>query len=106
MKKIIITITAILMVLTGTLFTIQAQQPVNILDQNMSLYIEDEPLESVIEKICDQFNLDYDYNSKLIKNKRVNLSISNKSVREIFNKLMDGPQLPGLRRAPAHRQLG
>ncbi|HKK81379.1 MAG TPA: aspartyl protease family protein, partial [Prolixibacteraceae bacterium] len=33
--------------------------------------------------------LDYDYNSKLIKNKRVNLSISNKSVREVFEKLMD-----------------
>ncbi|MDA3818416.1 MAG: aspartyl protease family protein [Prolixibacteraceae bacterium] len=88
MKTFIITITATLLMLAGTL-TSTAQQPSNILEQNMSLYVEDEPLESVIKIICDQFNLDYDYNSKLIKNKRVNLSISNKSVREIFDKLMD-----------------
>lgn len=66
----------------------KAQQPINILDQNITLYVENEPLESVIEKICTQFNLDYNYNSKLIKGKRVNLSISNKSVREVLNKLM------------------
>jgi hypothetical protein len=88
MKTFIITITATLLMLAGTL-TSTAQQPSNILEQNMSLYVEDEPLESVIKKICEQFNLDYDYNSKLIKNKRVNLSISNKSVREVFEKLMD-----------------
>ncbi|MDA3879517.1 MAG: aspartyl protease family protein [Prolixibacteraceae bacterium] len=66
-----------------------AQQPSNVLDQNISLYVENEPLESVIEKICEQFNLDYDYNSKLIKGKRINLSISNKSVREVLDKLME-----------------
>lgn len=68
--------------------TVQAQKQVNILDQGITLYIEDEPLESVIKTICDQFNLDFDYNSQLIKGKRVNLSISNKSVKEVLERLM------------------
>ncbi|MBN1926845.1 MAG: aspartyl protease family protein [Prolixibacteraceae bacterium] len=71
---------------TGDLY---AQKNVNILDQSISVYAENEPLEDVIRKICDQFNLDFDYNSKLIKGKRVNLSISNKSVKEVLEKLMD-----------------
>lgn len=67
---------------------IQAQKQINILDQNISILAENEPLESVIKKICEQFNLDFDYNSKLIKGKRVNLSISNRSVKEVLEKLM------------------
>lgn len=65
-----------------------AQKQINILDQNISIMAENEPLEDVIKKICNQFNLDFDYNSKLIKGKRVNLSISNKSVKEVLEKLM------------------
>jgi predicted aspartyl protease len=65
-----------------------AQTKINILDQNISIYAEDEPLENVIQNICEQFDLDFNYNSKLIKGKRVNLSISNKSVKEIMDKLM------------------
>lgn len=65
-----------------------AQKQINILDQNISILAENEPLEDVIKKICDQFNLDFNYNSKLIKGKRVNLSISNKSVQEVLEKLM------------------
>jgi len=61
---------------------------INVLDQNISIYAENEPLEDVIKKICKQFNLDFDYNSQLIKGKRVNLSISNKSVKEVLEKLM------------------
>ena len=61
---------------------------INVLDQNISIYAENEPLEDVIKKICNQFNLDFNYNSKLIKGKRVNLSISNKSVKEVLEKLM------------------
>ena len=66
----------------------QEKQPQNILDQSISIFAEDEPLEEVIRKICDQFNIDFDYNSKLIKGKRVNLSISNKSVKEVLESLM------------------
>lgn len=65
-----------------------AQKQINILDQNISIIAENEPLENVIRKICDQFNIDFNYNSKLIKGKRVNLSISNKSVKEVLEKLM------------------
>lgn len=67
----------------------EKQKSANVLDQNISIIAENEPLEEVIEKICKQFNLDLDYNSKLIKGKRVNLSVSNKSVKEILGKLMD-----------------
>ena len=82
---------SILLILAGFLFNsqpIQAQKQINILDQNISILAENEPLENVIRKICDQFNIDFDYNSKLIKGKRVNLSISNKSVKEVLEKLM------------------
>ncbi|MCF8359489.1 MAG: aspartyl protease family protein [Prolixibacteraceae bacterium] len=74
------------MLVSGNVF---AQRTEDILDQSISVYAENEPLEDVIRKICEQFNLDFDYNSKLIKGKRVNLSISNKSVKEILEKLMD-----------------
>lgn len=84
-----ILIIATMLIGFGTANPIQAQKQVNILDQGISLYVEDEPLESVIKKICDQFNLDFDYNSKLIKGKRVNLSISNKSVKEVLERLME-----------------
>lgn len=67
---------------------LHGQTPINVLDQNISIMAENEPLEDVIKKICDQFNLDFSYNSKLIKGKRVNLSISNKSVQEVLEKLM------------------
>ncbi|MFA9389349.1 MAG: aspartyl protease family protein [Prolixibacteraceae bacterium] len=67
---------------------VHAQTQINILDQNISIMAENEPLEDVIRNICEQFNIDFDYNSKLIKGKRVNLSISNKSVKEVLNKLM------------------
>ena len=83
----------LLTVLIFTLFMLQnkanaQKQPQNILDQSISIFAEDEPLEDVIRKICDQFNLDFNYNSKLIKGKRVNLSISNKSVKEVLESLM------------------
>ena len=45
---------------------IKAQQAQNILDQNISIFAEDEPLIDVIKKICDQFKIDFDYNSKLL----------------------------------------
>jgi hypothetical protein len=67
---------------------LRAQKKQNILDQNISILAENENLEEVIKKICSQFNLDFDYNSELIKGKKVSLSISNKSVKEVLEKLM------------------
>ena len=60
----------------------------NILDQNISIFSENESLASVIEKICGYFNLDYSYNSKLIEGKNINLNISNKPIRYVLDKLM------------------
>jgi hypothetical protein len=67
---------------------LQAQKNMNVLDQNISITVENEYLEDVIKKICSQSNLDFDYNSKLIKGKKVNLSVSNKSIKEVLEKLM------------------
>jgi hypothetical protein len=67
---------------------LRAQKNASVLDQNISIIAEDEYLEEVIKKICTQFNLDFDYNSNLIKGKKVNLSISNKSVKDVLGKLM------------------
>ncbi len=73
-------------------FPVGAQQPRNAgtttLDQNISIYAEDEPLSGVIEKICKYLNIDYSYNAELIANKKVTLNVSNKPVRFVLDKLM------------------
>jgi hypothetical protein len=66
-----------------------AQQPGNqVLDQNISIYAEGEPLSDVIEKICNYLNLDYSYNASLVTGKNVNLNISNKPIKYVLEKLM------------------
>jgi hypothetical protein len=85
-KTMIVTYIACLMMLFSN--AINAQKKDNILDQNISIIAEDEYLEEVIKKICSQFNLDFDYNSELIKDKKVTLSVSNKSIKEVLEKLM------------------
>lgn len=89
MKTQTLSIIALMLFLMFAISPANAQkQPQNILDQSISIFADDEPLEDVIRKICKQFNLDFNYNSKLIKGKRVNLSISNKSVKEVLESLM------------------
>jgi len=85
--KSLIAFLTFLLLLTFSI-ELKAQKQINVLDQNISIIAENEYLEDVIRKICNQFNLDFDYNSKLIKGKKVNLSISNKSVKEVLEKLM------------------
>jgi len=58
------------------------------LDQNISIYAEEEPLSDVIEKICNYLNLDYSYNANLVTGKKVNLNISNKPIKYVLEKLM------------------
>ncbi len=58
------------------------------LDQNISIYAEDEPLSDVIEKICKYLDIDYSYNSELIGNKKISLNISNKPIKYVLDKLM------------------
>jgi hypothetical protein len=66
-----------------------AQQPnQQVLDQNISIYAEDEPLSDVIEKICKYLNLDYSYNSNIVAGKKVNLNISNRPIKYVLDKLM------------------
>jgi len=66
-----------------------AQQPKEqVLDQNISIYAEDEPLSDIIEKICNYLNIDYSYNSKLVADKKVNLNVSNKPIKFVLEKLM------------------
>lgn len=59
-----------------------------ILDQNISLYAENESLSKVVEQICDYFDLDYSYNSQLLEGKNITLNISNKPIRYVLDKLM------------------
>ncbi len=66
-----------------------AQQPnQQVLDQNISIYAEDEPLSDIIEKICNYLNLDYSYNSSIVAGKKVNLNISNRPIKYVLDKLM------------------
>jgi hypothetical protein len=58
------------------------------LDQNISIFAENEPLSGVIEKICKYLNIDYSYNSQLIADKKVSLNVSNKPIKYVLDKLM------------------
>ena len=58
------------------------------LDQNISIYAENEPLSDVIEKICNYLNLDYSYNSNLVTDKKISLNISNKPIKYVLDKFM------------------
>jgi len=59
-----------------------------VLDQNISIYAEDEPLSDIIDKICNYLNIDYSYNSTLVADKKVNLNVSNKPIKFVLEKLM------------------
>lgn len=67
---------------------IKEDQTSNVLDQNISIYAENESLSNVIERICDYLNLDYSYNSKLIEGKNINLNVSNKPIKYVLDQLM------------------
>ena len=63
-------------------------QTPNVLNQNISIYAENEPLSTVIERICKYLKLDYSYNSKLIEGKNINLNVSNKPIKYVLEQLM------------------
>ena len=58
------------------------------LDQNISIYAEDEPLSSVIEKICKYLDIDFQYNSQDLAGKKISLNVSNKPIKFVLDKLM------------------
>ncbi len=63
-------------------------QTQNVLDQNISIYAENESLSNIIERICNYLNLDYSYNSKLIEGKNISLNVSNKPIKYVLDQLM------------------
>jgi predicted aspartyl protease len=68
--------------------TSKTNQPSNLLDQNISIYAENESLSNVIERICTYLNLDFSYNSKLIEGKNISLNVSNKPIKYVLDQLM------------------
>jgi len=71
--------------------TVQEQkndQTPNVLEQNISIYAENESLTNVIERICKYLKLDYSYNSQLIEGKNISLNVSNKPIKYVLDQLM------------------
>ena len=66
---------------------------VGLLDQNISIYAENESLSNVIERICNYLHLDYSYNSSLIEGKNISLNLSNKPIKFVLNQLMKDSKL-------------
>ncbi len=60
----------------------------DVLDQNISIYAENETLSNIIERICKSMKLDYSYNSKLIEGKNISLNVSNKPLKAVLDQLM------------------
>ncbi len=58
------------------------------LDQNISIYAEDEPLSNVIKKICNYLDIDFQYNSQELADKKISLNVSNKPIKFVLDKLM------------------
>ncbi|VAW19184.1 hypothetical protein MNBD_BACTEROID01-1068 [hydrothermal vent metagenome] len=83
-----IALTAILLISNPLKQYAQDQKNAQVLDQNITLYAEDEPLSDVIEKICDYLNINYSYNSALVEGKKITLNVSNKPIKHIFDQLM------------------
>ncbi|NOR74783.1 MAG: PDZ domain-containing protein [Draconibacterium sp.] len=79
-------IAAILTIFPNTNFAQEIKSEA--LDQNISIYAEDEPLSDIIEKICKYLEIDYSYNSNIIDDKKVSLNISNKPIKYVLDKLM------------------
>lgn len=79
---------ALALFLASTFFASAQENKEQVLDQNISIYAEDEPLSDVIEKICKYLDLDYSYNANIVDDKKVNLNISNKPIKFVLEKLM------------------
>jgi hypothetical protein len=78
----------ILFVLVSVTSHAQEKRKSAAMDQNISIYAENEPLSNVLEKICKYLKIDYSYNSQLIANKKISINISNKPIKEVLDKLM------------------
>jgi hypothetical protein len=87
-KRIIPGIFAILFILVSFNSQAQDKKKNTALDQNISIYAENEPLSGVLEKICKYLKIDYSYNSQLLADKKISLNVSNKPIKYVLDKLM------------------
>jgi len=72
---------------------LKKDQKASVLDQNISIYAENESLSNVIERICSYLHLDYSYNSNLIEGKNISLNMSNKPIKYVLSQLMKDSKL-------------
>jgi hypothetical protein len=72
---------------------LKKDQKAGVLDQNISIYAENESLSNVIERICSYLHLDYSYNSSLIEGKNISLNMSNKPIKDVLGQLMKDSKL-------------
>ena len=72
---------------------LKKDQKTGVLDQNISIYAENESLSNVIERICSYLHLDYSYNSNLIEGKNISLNMSNKPIKDVLGQLMKDSKL-------------
>ncbi|WP_318351130.1 aspartyl protease family protein [Aquipluma nitroreducens] len=72
---------------------LKKDQKADVLDQNISIYAENESLSNVIERICSYLHLDYSYNSSLIEGKNISLNMSNKPIKYVLGQLMKDSKL-------------
>lgn len=87
-KRILAIITLIVLFMPVVLFAQESKKGQTALDQNISIYAENEPLSGVIEKICKYLKIDFSYNAQLLTDKKVSLNVSNKPVKFVLDKLM------------------
>jgi len=87
-KKITLILIALFLLLVSAESRAQDRKKTAAMDQNISIYAENEPLSNVLEKICKYLKIDYSYNSQLLANKKISINISNKPIKEVLDKLM------------------
>lgn len=83
----VLSFTLLVMLMSAGINTAQ-ETKTQALDQNISIYAEDEPLSDIIEKICKYLNIDYSYNSAIVAGKKISLNVSNKPIKFVLDKLM------------------
>lgn len=73
---------------TGTIQEFQKDLTPSVLDQNITIFAENEPLTKVIQRICNYLKIDYKYNSGLLNDQSINLNVSNQPLKYVLSQLM------------------
>jgi hypothetical protein len=84
----ILAILLLLLVCAPELLFAQEKKNAKILDQNISIYAENESLSSIIKKICDYLKIDYSYNASIVEGKKISLNVTNKPIKDVLDQLM------------------